>query len=129
MRTVLGCFFVLIAGSSFGQITVNKDARIDQLIKEQSQVVPPATSPQIQGYRVQLTFDSNKSTIDDARTKFAAMFPKVDTYVEFKAPHYFLKVGDFRTNLEAERVKAAVQAQFATAFIVREWINLPRIDQ
>lgn len=129
MKTVLGIIFVSMASLSFGQITVNKDARIDQLIKDQSQVVSPATTPQISGYRVQLTFDSNKAAIDDARTKFAAMFPKVDTYVEFKAPHYFLKVGDFRTNLEAERVKAAAQAQFPTAFIVREWINLPRIDQ
>ena len=119
----------LISGKVFSQITVNKDSRIDQLVKNQSQVVAPATAPQISGYRIQLVFDSDKSIIDDARSRFSAMFPKVDTYVEFKAPHYFLKVGDFRTNLEAERVKATVQAQFPTAFIAKEWINLPRIDQ
>jgi hypothetical protein len=76
-----------------------------------------------------LAFDSNKSFIDDARSKFAAQFPKVDTYLEFVAPHYFLKVGDFRTQLEAEKVKAATSAQFPTGFIVKEKINLPRIDQ
>lgn len=129
MRTAIGFVLCLFISSAFGQVTVNKDSRIDQLIKNQSEVVAPATSPQIQGYRVQLVFESNKTAIDEARLKFASLFPKVDTYVEFKAPHYFLKVGDFRTNLEAERVKAAVQAQFPTAFIVREWINLPRIDQ
>lgn len=122
-------FLLFSAGISFGQVTIQKDARIDNLIKAQSQPTAPATVPQIFGYRVQLAFDSNKSMIDDARSRFAALFPKVDTYVEFKAPHYFLKAGDFRSNLEAERVKAAVQAQFPTAFIIKEWINLPRIDQ
>lgn len=129
MRFNLLTFLVFFAGISFGQVTIQKDARIDNLIKAQSQANSTANVPQIFGYRVQLAFDSNKSTIDDARSRFAALFPKVDTYVEFKAPHYFLKAGDFRSNLEAERIKAAVQAQFPTAFIIKEWINLPRIDQ
>ncbi|MCC6702809.1 MAG: SPOR domain-containing protein [Fluviicola sp.] len=111
------------------QITVIKDARIDELVRNQSAIIPPSTVPQMNGYRVQITHDSDKSTVDDARSKFIAQFPKVDTYVEFTAPHYYLKVGDFRTLLEAERVKAAIQQQFPTCFIAKERINLPRIDQ
>jgi hypothetical protein len=119
----------LISIAASAQVTVIKDSRIDELVKAQSQVVPPATVQEINGYRLQLAFDSNKSFIDDARAKFAAQFPKVDTYVEFVAPHYFLKVGDFRTQLEAEKIKAATSAQFPTCFVVKEKINLPRIDQ
>jgi len=117
--------------SYFGnaQVTIVKDSRIDDLVRAQGQPVAPATTQEINGYRLQLTFDSNKSFVDDARARFSAQFPKVDTYVEFVAPHYFLKVGDFRTQLEAEKVKAATAAQFPTGFIVKEKINLPRIDQ
>ena len=117
----------LSVSSYFGnaQVTIVKDGRIDDLVKAQGQ----SNMPEISGYRLQLAFDSNKSFIDDARSKFAAQFPKVDTYVEFIAPHYFLKVGDFRTQLEAEKVKAATAAQFPTGFVVKEKINLPRIDQ
>ncbi len=120
---------ILSAISSFGnaQVTIVKDSRIDDLVRAQGQGSAAAT--EINGYRLQLAFDSNKSFIDDARSKFSAQFPKVDTYVEFVAPHYFLKVGDFRTQLEAEKVKAATVAQFPTGFIVKEKINLPRIDQ
>lgn len=107
------------------QVTIVKDSRIDDLVRAQSQ--PP--NSEISGYRLQLTFDSNKAIVDDSRSRFSAQFPKVDTYVEFVAPHYFLKVGDFRTQLEAEKVKAATSAQFPTGFIVKEKINLPRIDQ
>lgn len=113
--------------SCFGnaQVTIVKDARIDDLVKAQGQ----SATPEMNGYRLQLAFDTNKSFIDDARSKFASMFPKVDTYVEFVAPHYFLKVGDFRTQLEAEKVKASATQQFPTCFVVKEKINLPRIDQ
>jgi len=116
---------LLISYAGKAQVTVVKDSRIDELVKAQGQ----NATPEINGYRLQLAFDSNKSFIDDSRAKFAAQFPKVDTYVEFVAPHYFLKVGDFRTQLEAEKVKAATSAQFPTCFVVKEKINLPRIDQ
>jgi hypothetical protein len=129
MKNWIALILLVLSGSLHAQITVIKDERIDGLVKAQSVTTPPANGPQISGYRIQLIFDSDKAVIDDARAKFLAQFPKVDTYVEFTAPHYFLKVGDFRTQLEAERVKAAVQAQFPTAFIAKEKINLPRIDQ
>ena len=123
MKNWIVIVVIMLAGKLHAQITVIKDDRIDAMVKAQSVITPPANSPQISGYRIQLIFDSDKAVIDDARAKFLAQFPKVDTYVEFTAPHYFLKVGDFRTQLEAERVKAAVQAQFPTAFIAKEKIN------
>lgn len=121
--------FILLGFATIAQVEITKDSRIDALVKQQSEIVPPATTPQIVGYRLQLTFDSNKSTIDEARSRFVAQYPKVDTYVEFTAPHYFLKVGDFRTLLEAEKIKAGTAQQFPTGFVVKERVNLPRIDQ
>jgi hypothetical protein len=129
MNTFFGFLFCMISVSSMCQVTVEKDERINELVKNQSVVTPPATVPQMSGYRLQVTFDSDKSVVDEARAKFIATYPKVDTYVEFIAPHYFLKVGDFRTQMEAEGVKAAMQAQFPLCFVVKEKINLPRIDQ
>lgn len=122
---------LLVSTSSFaqGNIEIIKDSRIDALVRNEGAVIPPATTPQIMGYRVQLFFDSNKSAVDDARSRFIAMFPKVDTYVQFTAPHYFLKVGDFRTQMEAEKVKSEADASFPTSFVVKEKVNLPRIDQ
>jgi len=49
--------------------------------------------------------------------------------VLFNAPHFVLKVGDFRTSLEAERVRESLIKDFPASFIVKEMINLPRIDQ
>lgn len=119
----------LIAHFGSAQIDVVKDSRIDGLVKMQGTAVAPETSVQINGYRVQLAFDSDKSVVDEARSKFSALYPKVDTYMEFIAPHYFLKVGDFRTMLEAEEIKANTGNLFPTSNIVKGRVNLPRIDQ
>lgn len=112
-----------------GSVEVKKDPRIENLIKQEGAIVPPATSPQITGYRIQLFFDTSKDAVNEARSKFIALYPKIDTYVTFTAPNFFLKVGDFRTQMEAEKVKSTVDSQFPTSNIIKEKINLPRIDQ
>lgn len=131
MRLLTGIFLVIASNlmAQDGNVEIIKDSRIDALVRNEGAVIPPATTPQITGYRLQLFFDTNRSAVDNARSRFIAMFPKVDTYVEFVAPNYFLKVGDFRTQMEAEKVKAQVETSFPTSFVVKEKVNLPRIDQ
>ncbi len=132
MKFILFICALIATGYTFGQqgkVEVIKDGRLDLLVRKQGTAIPPATSPQIPGYRLQLFFDSDKKRVDEARSKFISSFPKVDTYVTYTAPNYFLKVGDFRTHIEAEKIKSAVDRDFPTSFIVKELINLPRIDQ
>lgn len=132
MKKVLYLLFISNLGSySIAQnkdIEIIIDPRVDALIKKQGEIIPPSTVPQITGYRIQLFFDTEKNKVDDARTKFISLFPKVETYIIYMAPNYFLKVGNFRTHLEAEKVKITIDKDFPTNYIVKELINLPRID-
>ncbi|TNF48658.1 MAG: SPOR domain-containing protein [Bacteroidetes bacterium] len=114
--------------SQSGNVVVHKDPRLDNFIKQRGMIIPPATSPQMSGYRVQLIFDSNKKIVDDARSKFISQHPKIDTYISYSAPHFTLKVGDFRSKQDAEKIKDELMRDFPTCFIVKETINLPRID-
>ena len=126
---ILFCTLILAltAQSQNGDIRVIKDVRLDALVAKQSEIVPPDTRTKIKGFRVQLTFDSDRGTINNNRSSFISAFPRVDTYVEYTAPNYYLKVGDFRTRLEAEKIKAKMSAEFPTAFVIEEDINLPRL--
>ena len=120
----------LIVGASFsqeGQVTIIKDSRIDALVNAQSQVIPPDIKPQIDGYRIQLFFDSDKVKLNASRSSFISRFPEIDTYTVYNAPNFFLKAGDFRTRLEAEKIKSDIEAEFPTSFIVKEKIFLPRL--
>ncbi len=132
MRFLLLSCFLTITFLHFGQkgeINISADSRMDILVKKQGTAVPPAVNPQIYGYRVQIYFESDKKLVNEMQIKFLEMMPKVDTYIEFNAPNYVLKVGDFRTMIEAEEVRDKALANFPTSFILKEYINLPRIDR
>ncbi|MBL1279446.1 MAG: hypothetical protein COA33_004205 [Fluviicola sp.] len=132
MKFFVFTLFFILSFSLFaqkGDVQIIKDNRINALIEKQSEVKPPAVQPQIDGYRIQLFFDSDKSKLNASRGAFIAQFPKIDTYTSYNAPNFFLKVGDFRTRLEAEKIKAEVEAEFPTSFIVKEKINLPRLNK
>lgn len=115
--------------SQTGDVKITKDSRIDLLIEKQGTVVPPAINPQIEGYRIQLFFDSERNALNDARARFFAQYPRIDTYTTYNAPNFFLRAGDFRTRLEAEKIKSEIEEQFPTSFIVKEKINLPRLEK
>ena len=82
----------------------------------------------MQGFRLQICFDSNKDVVDAARDKFLREYPLTDTYITYENPHFNLKVGDFRTKLEAEKIKRELFGKFVICIVHEELINLPRID-
>ena len=106
---------------SIGQINVVKDSRIDEKIQNKAQ-------KQLLGYRVQICFDSDKTLVDQMRAKFISQYPKIDTYITFDAPNFNLKVGDFRTQIEAEKLKEKIVADYSITITHKELINLPRVD-
>lgn len=127
-------FFTLtISLSSFivfsqnGNVTIHKDARLDQRIADYGMVTPSNNSSQIEGYRIQLSFDQSKENIERDRIKFSTQFPDIPTYVIYKAPNFFLKAGDFRTSIEAKKILSKVEKDYPTSSVKREMINLPPI--
>jgi len=52
----------------------------------------------------------------------------VRAYLTFKAPNYKVRVGDFRTKLDAQRFLIELTADYPNAFIITDQINLPKTD-
>ena len=122
------CSSTIVFGQS-GEVKIIRDSRIDRLVGAQSVIVPPAINPQIKGYRIQLFFDTDRAALSDARSIFFAKYPRIDTYATYMAPNFFLRAGDFRTRLEAEKIKEEINELFPTSFIVSEDVNLPRLEK
>ncbi|MCH2223283.1 MAG: SPOR domain-containing protein [Crocinitomicaceae bacterium] len=132
MKLIVVFLFACVSYYAFGQngeVEIIKDPRLESLVAKQGEITPPAINPQIEGYRIQLFFDSDRTQLNDARARFFSRYPKIDTYTTYNAPNFFLRAGDFRTRLEAEKVKSEIENQFPTSFIVKETINLPRLDK
>ncbi len=78
-----------------------------------------------QGFRIQIL---STSSIDDAnreRLAAAQKLPQDSVYVVFDPPVYKVRVGDFRTRLEANRaLPICVSAGYADAWVVSDRITL-----
>ncbi|MEX1192765.1 MAG: hypothetical protein WEA99_12395 [Brumimicrobium sp.] len=110
-----------------GEINIIKDKRVDKLIEFKSTTIPPASEPQIDGFRVQLFFDQSKTEVNEARAKALKIDSDFDTYIEFDAPNYNLLLGNYRTQLEAEKIRAELSEEFPAAIIVKSRIYFPEV--
>ena len=79
------------------------------------------------GYRVQIFYGSDRRETFNQQQRFKAEYPKTNTYITYKEPNYYLRIGDFRTRLEAQRMLNELRPLFATLFIFREKINAPSL--
>jgi len=71
----------------------------------------------------------DRSAIDKARSTMLEMDDESPTYIEYKAPNYFLLQGDYRTQLEAEKIRAALISNFPEAIVIEDKIYLPEIEE
>ncbi|MFI5451087.1 SPOR domain-containing protein [Pedobacter sp. UC225_61] len=141
MRIYLSIIFVLCFQFSFaqtkGEVTVVKDPLIDSLIAkriELNRTKPTITNPTSKaivsdmGYRVQVFYGSDRREAFNEQSRFKALYPQLRTYITYKEPNYYLRVGDFRSRMEAQRLLNELKANFPTLFIFREKINAPELD-
>lgn len=92
-----------------------------------------ATNPDrtISGYRVRIFFD-NKQTArvesENALRKFEKMFPEILAYRTYTNPYFKVTVGDCRTKSEAMALLGRIRKAFPSAFVVKENISFPAVD-
>ncbi len=82
----------------------------------------------IPGYRLQIFSGSgnySKSNAIGERSRFVGKYPSVKAYVVFNTPYYMVRVGNFRTRLEAESFRQLIFDTYPEAYIVRDDIDLP----
>lgn len=88
------------------------------------------------GYRVQVFSDNNVRTAKAEATSkqrvISARFPQYQTYVRYTSPYWRLKVGDFRTqqeaNAAAEELRKAFPAYSKEIRVVRDRVNISAAD-
>ncbi len=110
-----------------GEITVVKSPLIDKVIKFKSATIPPYSGPIMDGYRIQLFFDQSRKEVDKARSQVLELDSNTPTYIEYKAPNYFLLQGNYRTKLQAEKIRASLISDFPAALVIKDKIYLPKI--
>lgn len=88
------------------------------------------------GYRVQVFSDNNVRTArNEARVKqrnIKARFPQYGSYVTYNSPYWRLRVGDFKTQEEANTALLAIRRAFPAYArelrVVRDRINVSKTE-
>jgi hypothetical protein len=127
-RTLIVFLLLTWAGSVMAQdhtTVVVSDARLDSLIDRT--IEHNKASNGVQGYRVQIFFGSERKAANDAKTHFLQLMPDEDVYFIYQQPYFKVRVGNYRTRLEAEAVYRHLLNSFDKAFIVPDKISLPKL--
>lgn len=106
-------------------VTITKDVRVDELIKKQKELNQQKQT--IPGYRIQIYFGANRPKAAEIKIDFNSKHADVASYITYQQPNFKIRVGDFRTRLEAQKFLKVIEGQYATSFIVQDEIKLPAL--
>lgn len=109
-------------------LTIQRDVRIDSLVMRHIRV--NALRDGLNGYRLQLFSGSGTTARQEAnqlRADFMARNPNVPAYLIYQAPNFKVRVGDYRTELEAIKLQRELEYRWPGAFVVRDEIKFPKL--
>ena len=117
---------------SSSPVVVERDPRVDQLVKKQIEINEATTRESrryVQGFRIQVVNSPDRSKVLAAKTKVYEQFPDWKAYLLYQSPNYKLRVGNFKTQDEAQDAMKQLAKFFpAGLYVIPDVIELKLID-
>lgn len=134
LRLLLFIFLTFISFFGFaqniktdtGKVEIIQDAKVKELLAKELDINTKTT---IKGYRVKIHFGADKNKANEIKSRFVAQHPETPAYLKYDQPNFNIRVGDFRTKLEAYKFLKEIQDEFPSAFIVQDDIEFPSLIQ
>ena len=128
IRLALGLAAALIASgleaqAQTGRVRVVGDVAVNQMVEKHIELNSRAKT--IPGYRVQIASfsgTSSKANAFNLRERFMADHPSVQAYIIYDEPNFKVKVGDFRSRLEAYAFLQEIKETYK-GYIIKDNIN------
>lgn len=122
-----------LAQRSFSQLvdstmSIERDTRLDSLLMRHTRVSKMKDG--FDGFRVQLFSGSGTEARTKAnvmRAEFMALYPDIPAYLVYQAPNFKVRVGDFRTELEAIKLQRQLAYQYPGGFVSRDMVKFPKL--
>jgi len=102
-------------------ITINKEHGIDQLIETHE------SSFKQEGYRIQIFQGNKKQPAREAKSRYISTHSKHKAHEVYQQPYFKVRVGDFRTKLEALKFQKELIPKFPNSFIVKDEIEIDEL--
>lgn len=127
LRFISAITILLVVCSTISaqSIEIIQDSRVDTLISRYTQVKQKQSS--IEGYRIQIAAGSNRNNVYHTKSQFYQNFPDIKQYIIYQSPNFKLRVGNYRTRLEAYKDLQEILPLFNGAFIIRDEIKISEL--
>ena len=122
------CLIAATWDTAQAQVHVTGDVAVSRMVEKHVELNSRVKT--IPGYRVQIASFSgvnSKNSAFELRDKFNVDYPEVQVYIVFDEPNFKVKVGDFRTRLEAYLFLQRIRADYPGT-IIRDNIYPMQID-
>lgn len=129
LSVIILLLLVTVARAQNERAELIQDTRVDLLVDKH--IFLNRHQFTLTGWRIQIFFDAganSKRKASDALRSFNMKYPETEAYLSFKEPYYRVRVGDFRSRLEAEGFLKKIQMEYPNAFATNDYINPPPID-
>jgi hypothetical protein len=121
------------SAAAVGSAAVVKDPRVDKLILKQIEInaeTTKETRKNMPGFRIQVINTTDRTKVFAAKAKVYQEFPDLKPYLLYQAPNYKLKVGNFKTQEEAEEMQKQLERLFPSGtYIIRDVIEVKIADE
>lgn len=112
---------VAVNNTKVGKVEIIQDYKIKELMDKHLELNSKTT---VKGYRVKIHFGTDKAQAYEVKEKFNEKFPDVSAYVKYDQPYFSVRVGDYRTKLEAFKFLKQIQSDYEAAFLVQDEVEL-----
>lgn len=105
------------------QVVVEKDPRVDLLVKKQEEVNKKAwiennNNKLVPGFRVLVINTNNRQSAVDVKTRLMRDFPEHKTYMLYQSPNFRVQIGNFRTRKEADVLKNQLAKIYPSGLLI-----------
>ncbi len=132
MRIVTAIFFLVLTTAVSAQdstatyanknLSVHQDYEVTDLLNEYKAY--NAKRDTRDGYRIQITYTDIRDDVYKSKGSMYKQFPELASYVEYEQPYFKLRIGDFKTRLNAAYYLQQVIVLYPGAFIVKDKIKV-----
>ncbi len=99
-----------------GAVSIDQDKEIDRLLEFKKDLST------VNAFTIQIYSGSSGSARSEAnstRSQVTSLYPDWSNSIEYEQPNYKIRVGNFRTRLEADRALMIVKKSYSHAFILQ----------
>ncbi len=97
-----------------GKVSIDQDPQISQLLELYKKSLDKNDY-----YKIQVGFVSNNEKAQEIKSNVEIDFPELPSQIDFDSPTYRIRVGRFKSKLEAERKFNEVRKKYPNAMLLK----------